>query len=169
MNANVLLSGIVLFVVFWAFQAGYFDALATTAWLVGLVIFIGVQWFIGKTLMPKPSADMKMLWMFAFAFAIVAQVMISYFGPYLGAVFPPGFTPSMLTPLLLSFWLIIFGGTMFIGGWFSKNSLAALIGVIWLLSSTHFVGVVSTGPNSWLHFGLLVSLPFILMGIMMKK
>ena len=57
MNVNVFISGIVLLVVFWAFQAGYFDALGTTAWLLGVVIFVGVQWFIGKTLMPKPSAE----------------------------------------------------------------------------------------------------------------
>src|SRR5436309_6726159 len=141
MNVNVFLSGVVLFLVFEVFQVERLDSpttLGTTAWLVGVLVFSGVLWFIGKSVMPKQSNDMKTLWMFAFLFLVVFQVVISYLGPYLGAVFPSQFLPAALTPLVISLWLIVFGGAMFVTGWWSKNGVTSLIGIIWLLTSTYF-------------------------------
>ena len=161
--------GVVLLIVFWAFQAHYFDNLGTSSWVVGAIIFSVVLWLIGKGVMPKAPAEQKELWMFTIAFAVVATAMIAYGGPYLGAVFPANFTPSMLTPLILSFWLIVFGGAMLVQGWQAKWGVTILTGLIWLISSVHFVSNLSTGPNSYLHFGLLVSLPFIIYGLIQKK
>ena len=166
--AKVVL-GIVLFLVFWAFQVGYMNSLGTAAWFAGAVIFSIILFAIGKVSMPNPSDEIKEVWMFAMAFALVSTFMISFLGPYLGAVFPPGFTPSMLTPLVLSFWLIIFGGAKFVTGWLSKNGTYSLVGLIWLFSAIHFVTALSTGPNSYLHFGLVTALPVILTGLMGSK
>ena len=158
--------GIVLFLVFWAFQAGYLDRLGTTAWVVGAIVFAGILYGIGKVAMPKPSVQMKELWMFATLLAVIVTLVISYGGPYIGAVFPVGFNPMLLTPLVLSFWLIIFGGALFVTGTQVKWGITTLTGVIWLFSSIHFLG--STGPNSYIHFALVTALPLILTGIIMK-
>ena len=147
--------GVVIFLVFWAFQVGYFNSLGTTVWL------------IGKGAMPKASADQKELWMFATLFAIVSTALIAYAGPYLGAVFPAGFDPSSLTPVMLSWWLVIFGGAMLLTGWQMKWSVTTLVGIVWLFSAVHLQ--LTTGANSYLHFGMVTSLPFILYGLMMKK
>ncbi len=160
--------GVVLLVVFWAFQIGVFNFLGPTAWVVGVVAFSLILWLIGKVSIPKPEANVTELWNFTVAFAIVATAIIAYLGPYLGAVFPPGFMPSQLTPLILSIWLIVFGGTMFVTGWWAKWGVTTAVGVLWLFSSTHFVSNLSPGPNSYLHFGLLVGLPFILYGLITK-
>lgn len=169
MDARQLGLGVVLFLVFWAFQAGYFDVLGTAAWFVGVIIFSGILWAIGKGVMPKPPEQIKRVWMFATVFAVVATFVISFLGPYIGAVFPPGFNPSQVTPLVLSFWLIIFGGAMFATGWQTKWGVTTLVGIIWLFSAMHFVTAVSTGPNSYLHFALLAGFPFIIWGLMAKK
>lgn len=169
MNWKVTVLGIVLFLVFWAFQAGYANSLGTSAWFLGVIIFTVLLWAIGKALMPKGSAESKELWMFATAFVVISTLVISYLGPAFGAVFPAGFTASQLTPLVLSFWLMVYGGAMFVGGWQGKKGVMTLIGVIWLVSAMHFVTALSTGPNSYLHFALVTGLPFILWGIMAKK
>ena len=162
-------SGIVLFAVFWAFQNGYFASIGPAAWVVGVIVFAAIMWFIGKSMMPKANKEMSELWQFASLFAIVSTIAIAYLGPYLGAVFPPGFTPSMIAPLVLSFWLVVFGGAMVVTGLQAKWPVTTLTGIIWLFSSPHFVTALSTGPNSYLHFGLVTSLPFVLYGLMSKN
>ncbi len=169
MNLQQTVLGIVLFIVFWGFQNGYANSLGTSAWFAGSIIFVIILWLIGKSSMSKPSAEMKELWMFTIAFAIVTTFIVSYLGPYFGVVFPANFTPAMLTPLVLSIWLIVFGGAMLITGWQSKMGVTTLIGIIWLFSALHFVTAVSTGPNSYLHFGLITGLPYILSGLLAKK
>lgn len=167
-NWKEFVLGIVLFAVFWAFQVGYASSLGSSEWFAGAIIFVVLLWAIAYSVMPKkPPADVSQFWMFVSAFAIVATFIVSYLGPYLGAVLPA--SPAALTPLVLSFWLVVFGAAMFVGGWNSKNSVQTWIGVFWLFSALHFVTAVGTGPNSYLHFGLVVGLPHIIDGLIKKK
>ena len=168
MEVRQVVLGIAILLVFWAYQNGYANSLGTTGWFVGIIIFTLLLWSVGKVAMPKQPAEQKELWMFASAFAIVSTFVISFLGPMLGAVFPPNFSPSQLTPLVLSLWLMVYGGAMFVGGWQMKNGIPALIGVIWLFSALHFVTAVGTGPNSYLHFGLVTGLAVILAGLLRK-
>ncbi len=162
--------GVVLFVVFWAFQIGLMNPLGTTAWVVGVVIFSILLWLIGKVSMPGRSpAGLAELWKYTTVFAIVATAFIAYAGPFVGAVFRPGFTPAVLMPLVLSFWLIVFGAAMFLTGWSAKWEVTAAVGVLWVIASTHFISNISAGPNSYLHFGLLVGFPFIIYGLITKR
>jgi len=156
--------GLVLFIVFWAFQAGYFNSLGATAWFLGAIIFAVLLFVIVKIVMPKPPQEMQQIWMFAIILAVISTFVASYLGPYLNAVIPAD--PSALTPILLSWWLVIFGSVMFATGWTSKNNSALIIGLIWLLGSVHFGW---TGPNSWLHFAFLVGLPYVAWGLVAKK
>lgn len=166
MDARQTVLGVVLFVVFWGFQNGYAAPLGGAAWLAGAIIFAVVLWLIGQGVMPKPSAEVKSLWMLATPFLIISTFAISYLGPYLGAVLPSN--PATLAPLVLSLWLVVYGAAMFIMGWQEKMGVPALIGIIWLFSAMHFVTAVGTGPNSYIHFGLVTGLPFILAGLMKK-
>lgn len=168
MDVRQAVLGLVIFVVFWAFQNGYAAPLGGAAWLAGVIIFAILLKLIGNGEMPKPPAGVKELWMLATPFVVISTFAISYLGPYLGAVFPAGFTPAQLTPLVLSFWLVVYGATMFVMGQQEKMGVPTLIGVIWLFSALHFVTAVGTGPNSYIHFGLVTGLPFILAGLMKK-
>jgi len=152
--------GLALLIVFWAFQVGYFNSLGMTVWLVAVIIFSVVLWLIGKSTMPKQSAEMKELWMFTFAFVLLATVIISYGAGYI--------VPAFSSSALVSAWLIIFGGAMFITGWQSKRSIAALIGVIWLFSSV-ITFTSSGGLYSFMMFGLVTGLPFLINGLIKKR
>ena len=170
MNIKEVVLGIVLFVVFWAFQVGYANSLGTHAWFIGSIVFVVLLWAIAYAVMPKqPPAEVKQFWVFVSAFAIVTTFLVSYLGPSLGAILPPGFAPSMLTPLVLSIWLVVFGAAMTVGGFNSKNNIQTWIGIFWLFSAMHFVTYVGTGPNSYLHFALVVGLPHIIDGLIRKK
>ncbi len=169
MNVQQIVIGLVMLLVFWAFQKGYADSLGTSVWFLGAIIFSVLLMLMGKAVMPKPPEELKKLWNFAILFALAATFAISFLGSMLGAVFPPNFTPAALTPLVLSLWLMVFGGTLFVGAQASKELVGSLIGVIWLFSSLHFVTSVGTGPNSYLHFGLITGLSFIIAGLLQKK
>jgi hypothetical protein len=166
-NWKEFVLGIVLFAVFWAFQAGYANSLGASAWFAGSIIFVILLWAIGYSLMPKVSAEAKQFWTFVSAFAIVATFIVSYMGPSLGAVLPAN--PAALTPLVLSFWLVVFGAAMFVDGHGTKNKVQTWLGVFWLFSALHFVTSVGTGANSYLHFALVVGLPHIIDGLVRKK
>ena len=168
MNSKEFVLGIILFAMFWAFQVGYAASLGMHAWFAGSIIFVVLLWAIAYSVMPKqPPAEVKQFWMFVSAFAIVTTFLISYAGPYLGAVLPSN--PATLTPLVLSIWLVVFGAAMTVGGFSSKNNIQTWIGIFWLFSALHLVTSVGTGPNSYLHFGLVVGLPHIIDGLMRKK
>lgn len=167
MDSRQIGLGILLFLVFWAFQTGSMDFLGTAGWFIGILIFTGILWAVGKAAMPKSSPESKMLWGFAMVFVIVSTFVISFLGPWLGAILPSD--PAQIAPLVLSLWLVVYGGAMFVGGWGGKWPVMTLIGIIWLFSSIHFVSSLSTGPNSYLHFALITALPIILGGIWMKK
>jgi len=152
--------GVVLLIIFWAFQAGYLDALGTTSWVVGVVLFGLVLWLIGKEAMPKQPESMKELWMFTFVFAIVATAIMAWGTPYLG-------TPSSAMPI--SAWLVLFGGAMLLTGLHAKMEVTSLVGILWLFASIMFVTSFMGGSYSFIDFGLLVGLPFVIYGIMSKK
>ena len=169
MNPREVILGIILFGVFWAYQMGYTSSLGSSAWFLGAIIFVAVLWVIGKTNMPKSPADIKEVWNVLMLVLLVGTFFMSYLGSYLGAVFPPDVTPAQLTPMVLSFWLVIVGAALFVTGWKTQNGLATAIAVFWLFSALHFVTAVSTGPNSYLHFGFVVGMPYIIHGLIRKK
>ncbi len=166
MDLKQTVLGVVLFVVFWAFQIGVFNPLDTSAWVVGVIIVSVALWLIGRGVLPaKQEPEVVEVWKLTTIFAVVSTILIAYTGPDIGAVFPPGFSSAQLTPIVLSFWLIVFGAATFVTGWTMKWGATTALGVIWLFSSTHFL---ATGPNSYLHFGLLVGVPFIIYGLITK-
>jgi len=165
MNAKEVILGIVLLLVFWAFQKGYLDSLGTAAWFVGAVIFVVILWLIGMSMMSeKMTADQMQLWTFATVFGLVFTFILSFLAAPLGAVFPANFTPATLTPLVLSLWLVVFGGAFAVGGRMTGRPVILLIGLIWLFSAVHLQ--MSTMANSYLHFGLVTGLVFIIDGLM---
>lgn len=166
MNIQQVIYGVVIFLVFWAFQAGYVSGLGNAAWFVGVIIFSVLLMLIGKAVMPKPSAEQKMLWNFATGLAVVLTALMSFAAPFIGVVFPPNFDPSQLTPLVLSSWLIVFGGALFAGSFQGRNLIGLLTSIFWLFSSIH---LLSLGPNSYIHFAVVASIPMILNGLLMKK
>ena len=166
MNIKETVLGIVLFAVFWAYQTGYASSLGAHAWFVGSIVFVVLLWAIAAVIMPKkPAEEVKQFWMFVSAFAIVATFIVSYLGTSLGAVMPAGGADAW-TPMVLGFWLVVFGGAMTVGGLSSKNNMQTWIGVLWLFSSVVMAGI---GANSYLHFGLVVGLPYIIDGLIKKK
>lgn len=169
MNAKQFVLGIVLFVVFWAFQAGYASPLGMHAWFVGSIIFVILLWAIGKAVMPKkPPADVQQFWIFVSVFALAVSFFASYLAVPLGAVLPPGVPLSAFTPLLLSIWLIVFGAALVVGGMNSKNSMQTWVGIFWLFSSVHFIAP-GIGPNAYLHFAVVTGIPAIVGGLVAKK
>lgn len=158
--------GVVLVLFFWAMQAKYID-LGPLNWVLGGVVLVVVFYLIGKGVMPKPSEEIKELRMFLYALVIVFSVLCA-FGPAFipGVVLPPaGFDMS---PLIIGMWLMLFGAYMFVIGWLQRWAVTSLVGVFWLFSAFQFVSAVSWGPNSWIHFGLVVGLPFIIYGLIKK-
>lgn len=168
MNIKNVLYGIILFVVFWAFQAGYVAFLGPAAWFVGVIIFIIVicSFCVG---MPKQDAEVKQVCYFTGAFALIVTFMFSFLGPSLGMVIPAGFDPSMLTPMILSIWLVIFGSGFLYTGFKLKEGIPTIIGLIWLFSAIHFVSALSTGPNSYLHFGTITGISILVYGLIQKR
>jgi hypothetical protein len=170
MNGKVLLFGVILFVVFWAFEMGLFEMLSIAGWLVGAVLFVLLLWGIGKTIMPKPPAESKKIWHFASLFVIILSILGSFFLPYLGVEMPAGTTSAEITIIFISVWLTILGGAMFIDGWMSKEGVQSLIGVFWLFSAVmYMIGGELLAANAWIHLAMTVGLPFIIVGALWKK
>lgn len=153
--------GIVLFLIFWGFQAGYLDFLGNIAWFVGALVISLLPWaFEMGRRGPKPPEQVKQLWMFASAFVIVSVFIASFLAPSLGL--------DVSTPKILSIFLIIFGGGWLLHGWFQKQGIPALIGIIWIFSTLHFVASPND-PNSYIYFALVVGISFVLNGVFTKK
>jgi hypothetical protein len=66
-------------------------------------------------------------------------------------------------------WLILFGGAMLLTGMQAKIGVTSLVGILWLFSAVLFATVLSNGQFTFMNFGMLVGLPFIIYGIMSKK
>ncbi len=157
--------GIVLFAVFWAFQAGVFNMLGPVAWLLGVIIFSVILWLIGRVSMPRRSPPQLMeLWQFTTLFAIVSTAIVSLGYPLLGSMMPSGVSMTQFTSFVLGFWLIIFGAAMFVTGWTTKWAVTITVGIIWAFSSVYF----ATGLPGYFNFALVAGLPFIIYGLITK-
>ena len=167
MDEKLTVLGIILVLVYWAFQAGYLGFLGTAAWFLAVLLFLIINYPIGSINMPKPSADQKLVWSYVYAFALIIALIVSFVPPSaLGAVVPPGFQPWQLTSILLSFVLVLFGAAMFVGGQGLKESISPVTGIIWLFGAITFV--LNAGANAYLHFGLITGLPFFIHGLLKK-
>ncbi len=123
---------------------------------------------IGKGVMKKPPAELKLIWNAATGIAVAVSLIVSFGAPYIpGIVIPSGDLNAIVTPMMLSFLLIVLGSAMFVTGHLAKDGLALMTGIIWLLSSVTWVG--AAGPNAYFHFALVASLPFIVVGLLSKK
>ena len=169
MDPRQIILGIVLFLVFWAFQVGYFNVLGSAMWFVGALIFAFLPWLFEMGSKQKPPENMKQMWMFATLFVVVISFIGSFLIPYLGAVLPAGFEPSQMTPTILGLWLIAFGGAGLMHGIVQKQYVWSVIGIIWLFTAVHLATVPVVAANAYLHFALVVGLSFALAGIMTTK
>ncbi len=168
MDIRQIVYGIVLFIIFWAFQAGYAGGLGTVAWFLGAILFIAFLWLYGKAVVPKWNTDQTKLWTFSVGVVLIGTIFPTFLTPYIpGIVLPPGEFSVIVPPILLSFWLVVFGGAMFVAGSDMKNSIVTLTGIIWLFTSITFV--LNAGPNAFMHFAIVTSLPFILSGVVSKN
>jgi hypothetical protein len=149
--------GVVLFLIFWVFHAGYLNSLGTTSWVLGVVVFGLILWLIGKESMPKQPEDMKELWMFTMAFAVVVTAVMAWGTSFFGLI-------ALTAGMVMSAWLLLFGGAMILAGRYAKMEVTTLVGIIWLFSAL----LVGSMMN-FMTFGLLVGLPFIIYGIMSKE
>lgn len=158
MDIQQIVLGLVLFIVFWAFQAGYVSALGQWQWLAGVVVFAVILYIIGKVVMPKPSAEMQQIWQFAIGVTILSTIITTVLTGGQAAV----------APIVISWWLIVFGAALFATGWSAKQNGALMIGLFWLIGSTHFLSS-TVAAVAYLHFGLLTGVPYIIWGLIAKK
>ncbi len=158
MDIRQTVMGLVLLLVFWAFQQGYVSALGQWEWLAGAAVFAVLLYAIGKIVMPKASAEMQEIWMFAIGVALLSTIIVSVMAGGQAAI----------APIVISWWLIVFGAAMFATGWAGKQNGALMIGLFWLIGSTHFLSAVVAGV-AYLHFGLLTGVPYIIWGLVTKK
>ena len=166
MDARQFGLGIVLMLVFMAMQAGWLP-FGSMNLLIGAVVFVVVMYLIGKGVMAKPSAEMKELWMFSSALVLVITVIALFVAPLIpGLVVPTDMTA--FGALLMSLWMFVFGGAMFVTGWTEKWGVTTLVGILWLFGGLH-LSLPFVAQNGYIHFGLLVGLPFIIYGLMSKK
>jgi len=164
MDLRQTVLGVVLLLVFWAFQMGFFSSLGTAGWFLAAVIFVGIMWAIGKGVMPNPSAAQKELWMFVSIFALVLSALFSFVPPsLLGVTSPP--PVDQIGALFLTSLLILFGAAMFVTGWEMKWNVTMVVGLLWVFVATH---LYTLAPVAWIHFGVVTSLPFIVYGLIRK-
>lgn len=157
--------GIVQILVFLAFQAGVFNALQFTAWLLGVIIFSIIIWLIGRVSMPRRTPPMlEELWKFTLVLAVVLTAIYSLGAPFMTSMMPPGMTMEQATSLTLGFWLVIFGASMLVTGWAAKWGVTTAVGIIWALSAILF----ALGTGNYFDFGLITGLPFVIYGLITK-
>lgn len=166
MNTMYVVSGIILFLVFAGLSSGALNFLGNYIWIVALVIFVVLMMAMGKIGMPKAPEDIKNAWTFGIVFTIVVTVMMTFVSPYFGGT---SMSADQVGNYMIAFWLVVFGGVMFIGGWNMKMTNGAILGVIWLFSSIYYIYGTGTAAAGLMWFGILTGVPFIIMGAMMKK
>jgi hypothetical protein len=155
MDFRQVVLGIVLFLIFWAFAAGYFEFLGNIAWFVGALFISFLPWLfeMGRK-GPKPPQQIKDLWMFATVFLVVATFILSFAGSFIGV--------TADTSTVVSLWLIIFGGGWIMHGWLTKHGISGLLGIIWIFA-------VLIGFTSYSQLALILLLTFVLNGVFAKK
>lgn len=169
MNPKKIVMGIIVFAVFWAFQAGYASSLGTAEWFVGAVVLSILMAITGKVAMKGPiPAEVNQLWQFAIAFVVVSAALISFAMPALGAQIA-GVSVAQLTAMNVGMWLVVFGATMVATGSEIKKPAAKLIGFLWLFSAVPLFASPIGAANAYLHLALIVGLSFILGGLTVKE
>lgn len=156
--------GVILLLVFWAFQLGYFSSLGTASWFLAAVVFAGIMWAIGKGAMPKSSESQKELWMFVSISALVLAALFAFVPPsLLGVTNPP--SVDQIAAIFLTILLTLFGAAMFVTGWEMKWNVTMVVGLFWMVVATHLYTLV---PAAWIHFGVVTAIPFIIYGLIKK-
>lgn len=165
MNTMHIVSGIVLFAAFFAFSAGYLNFLGNYIWIGAIVVFVLIMTAMGKIGMPKAPEDVKNAWMFGIAFSVVVTVMMTFAAPYMGSAMSTDQTGNYM----MGFWLVVFGGVMLVGGKEMKMGTGMILGLIWLFSSIYYILGTGSAAAGLMWFGILTGIPFIIMGLQMKK
>jgi len=159
--------GIVEILVFLGFQLGLLNSLGSVGWLVGVIIFSVILYLIGRTSMPGREPPMVAeLWKFIVGFAVVLTAVYSLGAPLLASIMPASasMTMAQATSTALGSWLVIFGAAMLVTGWTTKWGVTTAVGVIWVFNALLFF----SGVGSYLDFGLITGLPFVIYGIITK-
>lgn len=168
MNPKKIVMGIIILLVFWAFQAGYVSSLGPAEWFAGAVVLSILLAITSKVAMPKAEPAVMQLWQFAIAFVIVLAAIMSFGMTALGASIPAGTSASSFTAIAVSMWLIVFGATMVATGSEAKKPHAKLIGFLWLFAALPTIISPLAAANAYLHLGVVVGLSAILAGIFIK-
>lgn len=166
MDARQTVLGIVLMLIFLAMQANWI-ALGPLNLLLGAIVFVAVIYLIGRGVMPKPSADMKEMWMFSSALLLALTVLALFAIPYLPGVVLPS-DMAAFAALIMRLWLFIYGAAMFITGWSEKWHATTLVGIFWLFGAFD-LSLSFVAQNGYLHFAFIVGIPLIIYGLMSKK
>lgn len=157
--------GVVQLLVFLAFEFGVFKELGSIAWLIGVIIFAGILYLIGRVSMPRRAPpQIEELWKFTTGFAVLVTAIYSLLTAYSPAMTPAGMSMNQITSLILGFWLVVFGAAIFVTGWTAKWGVTTAVGIIWAFSGIFFATVVST----YFDFAILSGLPFIVYGLITK-
>jgi hypothetical protein len=157
--------GVVQVLVFFAFQAGVFNSLQYTAWLLGVIIFSVILYLIGRVSMPRRTPPMlEELWKFTIVLAVVLTAIYSLGAPFMASMMPSEMSMAQVTSLTLGFWLVIFGAAMFVTGWTVKWGVTTAVGIVWVFSGVVFAAVTST----YFDFALITGFPFIIYGLITK-
>lgn len=164
MNKVHVVSGVLLFVIFAALSSMGSALLGSFLWIAAIVIFVAIMVVMGKKGMPKAPEDIKSAWMFAVAFSVIVTAMMTAASPYMGSG-----TPDQVGNYMMAFWLVVFGGVMFAGAMSMKMTSGMVLGLVWLFSSVYFVTGTGSASAGLMWFGILTGIPFIIMGLQMKK
>lgn len=158
--------GVVQVLIFFAFQAGVFNPLQYTAWLLGVIVFSVILWLIGKVSMPRRVPPMfNELWRFTVVLAVVLTAIYSLGAPFMTSMMSSGMTTEQVTSLILGFWLVVFGAAMFVTGWTAKWGVTTAVGMIWIFSAVFF----AAGTSNYFNFALVTGFPFIIYGLITKE
>ena len=159
--------GLAEILVFLGFQLGVLNSLGSVAWLVGVIVFSGILYLIGRASMPRRQPPMlEELWKFIVGFAVVLTAVYSLGAPLLASMMPAStsMTMAQATSIALGSWLVIFGAAMLATGWTEKWGVTVAVGLIWLFNAILFF----SGAANYFDFGLITGLPFVVYGIITK-
>ncbi len=127
---------------------------ATYWWFIGIIVFSVLLGLIGKSNMPRASAETANLWKLAYAYAILITAVVSFGGLIISGYITPD--PAHV----VAYWFVVFGAAMFATGHAEKKSVPIVIGIIWVFSAL-FLAAYSSGFH-YGYAGLVFGLPFII-------